>query len=246
MSHREENNMLMPLVSVIIPTYNHARYVIQAIESVLNQTYPNIEILVIDDGSIDHTATVLKPYLRKINYIYKKNGGTSSALNRGIKESNGKYICWLSADDMFEPEKTAKQVAQMESNDLLGFCYSSFTIVDAVGKPGDEIHSFYFENQRDMVLKLMEGCFINGSTVMLRKSTLEKIGDFDETLPTAHDYEMWFRILRNYSCGFIDEQLLKYRWHGENMSLYGVDCGDRVKARAKDLFPEWLRDDEGN
>ena len=232
--------MLMPLVSVVIPTYNHARYVTQAVESVLNQTYPNIEILVIDDGSTDNTAEVVRPYLSKIQYIYKQNGGTSSALNRGINQATGKYICWLSADDMFVPEKTAKQVFQMESDASLGFSYTSFTIVDAVGKPGDEIHSFYYENKRDMVLKLMEGCFINGSSVMMRKSVLEKTGGFDETLPTAHDYDMWLRLLRNYPCGFLDEQLLKYRWHGENMSLYGVNCDDRVKDRARELFPEWL------
>ena len=161
-------------------------------------------------------------------------------MNRGINQSTGKYVCWLSADDMFMPDKTAKQVFQMESDASLGFSYTSFTFVDAVGKPGDEIHSFYFENKRDMVLKLMEGCFINGSSVMMRKFALEKTGGFDETLPTAHDYDMWFRLLRNYSCGFLDEQLLKYRWHGENMSLYGMDCVDRVKVRAELLFPEWL------
>lgn len=109
-----------------------------------------------------------------------------------------------------------------------------------MGKPSDEIHSFYYESKQDMVMKLMEGCFINGSSVMMRKSALEKTGGFDETLPTAHDYDMWLRLFRNYPWGFLDEQLLKYRWHGENMSLYGADCVDRVKARAKDLFPEWL------
>jgi len=232
--------MVIPLVSVVIPTYNHAKYVTKAVESVLIQTYPNIEIIVVDDGSTDNTTEVLRPYLAKIQYIYKQNGGTSSALNCGINQATGKYICWLSADDMFMPEKTAKQVFLMEHDGPFGFSYTSFTFVDAVGKAGDVINSFYYENKKDMVLKLMEGCFINGSTVMMQKSALEKTGGFDETLPTAHDYDMWFRLLRNYPCGFLDEQLLKYRWHGENMSLYGVDCGDRVKATAKELFPEWL------
>lgn len=232
--------MVIPLVSVVIPTYNHARYVAQAIESVLNQTYPHIEIIVIDDGSTDNTAEVVRPYLERIKYIYKQNGGTSSALNYGINHSSGKYVCWLSADDMFVPEKTSKQVFLMESHASLGFCYTSFTIVDAAGNPLDAINSFYYNNPRDMVLKLMEGCFINGSSVMMLKSAVEKLGGFDETLPTAHDYDMWLRLLKNYSYGFLDEQLLKYRWHGENMSLHGIDCDDRVKARAKSLFPEWV------
>jgi len=91
-----------------------------------------------------------------------------------------------------------------------------------------------------MVAKLMEGCFINGSTVIMRKSCLEKVGLFEETLPTGHDYDMWFRFLRYYPCGLIDEQLVMYRWHGANLSLLGTGCDARVKARARNLFPEWL------
>ncbi|KLU63989.1 MULTISPECIES: glycosyltransferase [Desulfosporosinus] len=235
--------MIMPLVSVVIPTYNHARYITQAVESALKQTYQNVEILVVDDGSTDNTAEVIKPYLTQVHYIYKENGGTSSALNYGIEQAAGKYVCWLSADDMFEPEKTAKQVLLLESDPSLGFCYTSFMIIDALGNITHLIRSFYTANTHDMVLRLMDACFINGSTVMMRKSALEKTGGFDETLPTAHDYDMWFRLLRNGPCGFIDEQLLKYRWHGENMSLYGVNCDARVKAKAKELFPEWLGED---
>lgn len=234
--------MLMPLVSVIIPTYNHAQYIGLAIESVLYQSYPNLEILVVDDGSSDGTRKVVEPYLTHIKYIYKQNGGTSSALNWGIGKTSGKYICWLSADDMFLPDKVAKQVAQMEADQNLGFVYTSFMVIDAFGGKQYEIHPPCFKDQRAIVVKLLEGCFINGSSVMMRKSALQKVGGFDEKLPQAHDYDLWLRFLRSYTCGFLDDILLAYRWHGENMSQSpDALCDREVRERAIKLFPEWLK-----
>ncbi|HWQ72589.1 MAG TPA: glycosyltransferase [Desulfitobacteriaceae bacterium] len=228
-------------VSVIIPTYNHESYIREAVGSVLGQTYPNIEILVVDDGSTDQTKKVLAPYLSKINYIYKANGGTASALNTGIAGATGRYISWLSADDVFRPQKIARQVAKMESGPDLGFIYSSFAVIDALGRIQYEIHSPYYSNKKDMVLKLAEGCFINGSTVMMRKAALEKAGGFDESLAQAHDYDLWLRLIHAFPVGFQDEVLLNYRWHGKNMSQQpDKACEQEVNRRAKKLFPEWL------
>ncbi|MDR3585587.1 MAG: glycosyltransferase [Desulfosporosinus sp.] len=234
--------MLPPKVSIVIPTYNHARYLPYALVSVMNQSYANIEVLVIDDGSTDGTAELVRPYCSIINYIYKENGGTPSALNLGLSRATGKYICWLSADDMMIGEKVAKQVELMESDPSLGFSYTSFVVIDATGKKQYDVKSLYFSDKREMVTKLMEGCFINGSSVMMRRSCLGKIGNFDEDLPQAHDYDLWFRFLRHYACGFLAEPLLGYRWHGENMSQNPNEaCSIMVKERAKRLFPEWLK-----
>lgn len=233
--------MLTPKVSVVIPTYNHARFLPYAIESVLNQSYPNLEVFVIDDGSTDGTAQIVKPYISKINYIYKGNGGTPNALNHGLSRVTGKYVCWLSADDALIGEKVSKQVGLMESDPSLGFSYTSFVVIDADGNKQYDVNSAYFSNKQEMVTKLMEGCFINGSSVMMRCSALEKIGYFDESLPQAHDYDLWFRFLRHYSCGFLAEPLLAYRWHGENMSKNPIgSCILIVQDRARRLFPEWL------
>jgi GT2 family glycosyltransferase len=129
----------------------------------------------------------------------------------------------------------------MESDPSLGFSYTSFMVVDADGKKQYDVHSAYFPDKQEMVTKLMEGCFINGSSVMMRSSALKKIGEFDESLPQAHDYDLWCRFLRHYSCGFLEEHLLAYRWHGENMSQNPNEmCSLIVKERAKRLFPEWL------
>lgn len=233
--------MPMPTVSVVIPTYNHARYIRYALDSVIRQNYQNLEVLVIDDGSTDNTANLVKPYRPRINYIYVKNSGTPSALNRGLSLTVGKYICWLSADDVFLGDKVAKQVALMEREPGLGFCYTSFMVIDAGGQKQYEVHSPFFLNKEEAVKKLMEGCYINGSSVMMRRSALAKTGFFDESLPQAHDYDLWLRLLRYSSCGFLDEILLAYRWHGQNMSQNPNEaCVQIVKNRAKQLFPEWL------
>lgn len=233
--------MLLPKVSIVIPTYNHARYLPYALNSVLNQSYANIEVLVIDDGSTDGTAELVKPYLSVINYIYKQNEGTPSALNLGLSKAVGKYICWLSADDMLMEDKVTKQVALMESDTSLGFSYTSFIVIDAKGEKQYAVNSLNFPGRREMVTNLIGGCFINGSSVMMRRSALREVGYFDEQLPQAHDYDLWFRFLCHYNCGFLAEHLLAYRWHGENMSQNPDEaCTAIVRERAKRLFPEWL------
>lgn len=233
--------MLTPKVSVVIPTYNHSRYLPYALESVINQSYANLEVIVIDDGSTDGTAEVIKPYHSKINYIYKENGGTPSALNLGLSRATGKYICWLSADDAFIEDKVSKQVGLMESDPSLGFSYTSFIVIDAGGKKQYEVNSPFYPNKQEMVTKLMEGCFINGSSVMMSTQALKTVGHFDVGLPQAHDYDLWYRFLRHYSCGFLPDHLLAYRWHGENMSKNPIEeCSVIVQERAKRLFPEWL------
>lgn len=233
--------MLVPKVSFVVPTYNHARYLPHALNSIINQSYPNLEVLVIDDGSTDGTAQLVKPFRSIINYIYKKNGGTPSALNLGLSLATGKYVCWLSADDALIGEKVSKQLELMESDPNLGFSYTSFVVINAKGEKQYDVNSAYYSDKREMVTKLMQGCFINGSSVMMRRSALEEIGNFDESLPQAHDYDLWYRFLRHYSCGFLKEPLLAYRWHGKNMSQNPNEaCSLMVQERAKRLFPEWL------
>ncbi|AFM39690.1 glycosyl transferase [Desulfosporosinus acidiphilus SJ4] len=233
--------MLPPKVSVVIPTYNHARYLPYALESVLQQSYPNLEVLVVDDGSTDGTSELMKPYLPKIRYLFKENKGTPSTLNLGLLHSTGKYICWLSADDAFLGDKVAKQVALMESEPSFGFSYTSFIVMDGNGHVQYEVNSPYYPDKKEMVKNLFQGCFINGSSVMMRSSALKQIGNFDENLPQAHDYDLWFRFLRAYNCGFLNDYLLAYRWHGGNMSQNPDEaCSLVVRERARQLFPEWL------
>src|SRR5690349_3602213 len=106
----------MPKVSVIIPTYNRAQFIARAVDSVLEQTYKDFEIIVIDDGSSDNTQEILKAYEGKIRYVYQQNKGISAARNRGIQEAKGEYIAFLDSDDVWKPEKLSVQVAILDVN----------------------------------------------------------------------------------------------------------------------------------
>ncbi|CAA7600336.1 Glycosyl transferase family 2 [Acididesulfobacillus acetoxydans] len=233
--------MLMPKVSVLIPTYNYARYLGAALGSVLDQSYPNLEIIVVDDGSTDNTREILRPWGARIRYIYEENGGTARALNTGLAAAGGKYVCWLSSDDVFYSDKVAKQVQLMESRPEFGFSYTSFCVIDAKGERQYDVRSPYYPERPDMVRNLIQGCFINGSTVIIRRTALERTGFFDEAMGTAHDYDLWFRLLRHFDCGALDEILSGYRWHGENGSrCVRPEFLLPVLARARALFPDWL------
>src|SRR4028119_1061372 len=124
-----------PRVSVIIPVYNCDRYIQEAIESVLNQTYSDYEIIVVDDGSTDNTRSVLEPYFHRIHYIYQENQGASAARNRGLQEARGKFVAFLDADDFFLlPSKLAEQVACFEAQPRLGVVHSGWRMVNQQAK----------------------------------------------------------------------------------------------------------------
>jgi teichuronic acid biosynthesis glycosyltransferase TuaG len=200
-----------PKVSIIIPFYNCA-YVNQAINSALNQTYSNVEVIVVDDGSTMHTEK-LKPYLEKIKYIRKENGGTATAVNRGIEESEGEYIAWLSSDDVFFENKLSLQISYMLKNEAI----ASFTNYDVIDKNGNDLLKCVgqrFKNENEIIPELTKRNPINGSTVVIKKNILENVGKFNPNFKYTHDYEMWLRLtLKGYKIYYLDEVLLKYRTH---------------------------------
>src|SRR5437016_5344550 len=120
----------MKKVSVIIPAYNKAEYTRRTVESVLAQTYPNVEIIVVDDGSKDETSNVMAEYGSRINYILKVNGGACSARNEGIRRATGEYVTFLDCDDLFYPEKLQKCVLHLEENSQFGFVYTAVHFID--------------------------------------------------------------------------------------------------------------------
>lgn len=207
----KEEELVGPKVSIVIPFYN-CSYIDQAIASALAQTYPNIEIIVVDDGSTIH-ADKIDPFLDRVYYLGKANGGTASALNYGIRKATGKYVVWLSSDDLFYPNKIEKQLAFMEKNQA----WISYTSFDEI----DEHHRFLnlsagmrFRNYRDFITCWLKHDPINGCTVMIQKGLFDRVGYFDETLPYTHDYDLWIRfILNGVPIHFLDESLTKYRWH---------------------------------
>ena len=215
--------MSNPLISVIIPTYNNAEIIKETIESALNQTFKDFEIIVINDGSTDNSADVLRPYINsgKIIYLEQDNSGPTMARNRGIETSRGKYIAFLDNDDLWMPTKLEKQVDFLNRNEDYGMAYT-----DAYEFRGSKILKSSKLTSNDISMMtgmifehLMNGCFIFMSTVVVRKSVLEDMGYFDPNVGfTCNDWELWLRISKKYKIKFIDEILIGYRRHSGNIT----------------------------
>lgn len=203
-------------ISVIIPVFNGEKYIASAIESVLSQTYKNVEILVIDDGSTDRTEKVVGNYKDKVKYIKKNNGGVASALNVGLREMKGDYFSWLSHDDFFYPEKLEKQMnAIMRNPTNSKFIYTSYDLFDVEKNEviiGKSAKRQYGDSCQIGTFPALFG-LINGCTVLIDRSVFDDVGWFDEELITAQDYDMWFRILRKYNPVYINESLVCNRLH---------------------------------
>ncbi|SIQ42491.1 Glycosyltransferase involved in cell wall bisynthesis [Peribacillus simplex] len=201
-----------PKVSIVIPFYN-CPYVDQAIESALNQSYPNIQVIVVDDGSTMYSEKV-NPYLNKIRYIKKGNGGTASALNMGIKNATGEYFTWLSSDDLYDRFKVEKQLTFMKESQA-DFCYGNYHLIDTDNKIISEPAGISMPTRIKFLEIMRKGCIINGCTVMLKVKIFEEVGVFDTSLPYTHDYDLWLRILPNYHFYYFQEPLVMYRVHSE-------------------------------
>ena len=198
-------------VSVVIPTYNSVKYVTEAIESVLEQTYKNIEILVIDDGSTDNTKEVLKKYDDSIIYLYKENGGVSSARNYGIKKANGKYIAFLDADDVWMPEKIEEQVALMEANEEIGLCYASTHRVNDNLEFINRIEAKEFDDYCEALLLNLNIVAGSCSSAMVRQDVISQTDGFDSQFTTYADWEHWLRLSLITKFAPVKKDLVKYR-----------------------------------
>lgn len=218
-----------PLVSVIIPVYNGADYVAEAIESVINQTYKNIEIIVVNDGSNDNGKTdkVIQKYIDKIKYIKKKNGGVSSALNLGIQNMQGEYFSWLSHDDKYEPEKIEKQINLINKyNDkekLIALC--STQKIDKNSKnimlknKKRNLKENHIINYKDTLKNLLDNGTFNGCALLINKSVFKECGNFDEKLRFCQDSYLWIKIfLKHYNLIYSKEKLVYSRIHDKQVT----------------------------
>lgn len=201
----------MKKVSVIVPAYNKADLTVKTAESVLSQTYKNIEVIIVDDGSTDNTRQRLSPYFDRIRYVYKENGGACSARNLGIRLATGDYIGLLDCDDIYLPQKIEKSVAYLERNSDFGFVHTSAYLIDE----NDAILRIYSlrENRHIgwIAKRLLSVNYICNSTVVIRKSCFEKVGLFDETIFFAADWDMWLRLAEQYKGGYINAPFTLYR-----------------------------------
>jgi glycosyltransferase involved in cell wall biosynthesis len=205
------------LVSVVIPVFNGSEFLSQAIESALGQTYTPLELIVIDDGSTDDTANIAQSYGDRLAYHHQENLGVAAALNRGIREAQGKYIAWLSHDDVFLPHKLERQVAYLGEHPEFRAIYSDFYIIDAAGEIIKEIETPWYP--RDIAIwKLFGSMYINGSSTLIERTCFDDVGLFNEQLRYSQDMDMWMRMELVFDIGRIPEKLVKWRSHPDQGS----------------------------
>ncbi|MBA2734775.1 MAG: glycosyltransferase [Acidobacteria bacterium] len=210
--------MVKPLVSVIIPNYNYARYLSQTINSVLAQLYPNIEIIVIDDGSTDGSQAVLREYGERIRWFQQGNEGVSMARNRGVQESRGEMVAFLDADDVWLPMKLERQVQRLVDEPDLGLVHCGY---EEINETGDTLRSRLDGLEgwvaKEMLLFKRSAILAAGSGALVPRSTFDAVGGFDTRLSTAADWDFCYRVAVHQRVGFVPEALFQYRMHNVNM-----------------------------
>lgn len=204
-----------PLVSILIPVFNGANYLEEAIESALNQDYPNIEILLINDGSNDggQTSAILRNYEDKVRVFNKENGGVASALNLGIKNMKGDFFSWLSHDDLYYPSKISEafEAYQNQSHENV-IIYSDYLVFSS-DNPSGYLEKMSKISPSQFRYWLITKSQLHGCTLFIPKTAFIECGNFDETLKTTQDYDMWFRMSRKYDFIYLDKCLVKFRIH---------------------------------
>jgi len=206
-----------PEVSVVIPTYNSARYLPAAIESVLVQTFKDHEILVVDDGSTDDTPRIVDPFRPAVRYLRQPNRGVAAARNRGLAESRGRYVAFLDADDTWLPTKLEKQTRALAEAPSIRASYSAFFVVD------EDLRILGVRRgpaPTSLLTALLTQGNVVGSicTVLCERPLFDLAGGFDPALSQCADWDMWVRLALGTEFLYLDEPLATYRQHSTNMS----------------------------
>ena len=235
-------------VSIIIPVFNGSEYLAEAINSALNQTYKNIEVLVINDGSTDggKTEEIALSFGESIRYIKKKNGGVASALNLSLDYMTGDYFSWLSHDDLYTNDKIELEIKAMNENvNKNTIIYSDYTV-------------FYTNKKQSIPVKLRcvppnqfrysitISSFLHGCTLLIPTSAFAECGKFNESLRTTQDYDLWFRMAKKFDFVHIPHSLVLARNHSAQGSvtmadIASVECNSLLAGFVRELTPEELK-----
>jgi glycosyltransferase involved in cell wall biosynthesis len=199
-----------PLVSVIIPNYNHARYVGEAIQSVLEQSYQPIEIIVVDDGSTDESRDVISAFSENIQSIYQKNQGLSAARNTGIRAASGEYISLLDADDLYEADFISTLIKLLKASPDADGIYCGYRFVDEQNRPLFQKEARLIPSHQ-LYTALLNGNFLVPECVMVSRHCYEIVGLFDESLTACEDWDMWLRISQQFNIISVDQVLIRHR-----------------------------------
>lgn len=217
MARRMQNSRSksQPLVSAIIPTYNAKEFLSQAVRSALDQTYPNIEVIVVDDGSTDQTRELVKSYSPKLHYVYREHSGLPSVVrNAGLRVAQGEYVAFLDSDDQWLPGKLERQVEILERHPAIGLVSANALSLVPGRNTGDRLYLRDEQPRSGWVLEmLLKDNFVVTSTVMIRHSLLNRVGVFSEDplLRVGEDYDLWLRIATVAEVCYLPEALAIYR-----------------------------------
>lgn len=230
------------MVSVIIPTYNRARYISRAIKSVLDQTYTNLELLIIDDCSVDETKDMIAKFSdARIRYIRNaRNRGVAYSRNTGIKNAKGEYIAFLDDDDEWRESKLEKQVDLIKRLSFdYAVIYCGYLCASSETDETVNVSPLY---KGDIMEAMIHESVIGGSTPLIRKSVFYDVGFHDEELKSAVDWEMWIRIAGKYKFDYIEETLMIYRIHGKQISsdyTEKITSYNKIYEKHKQLFMQY-------
>jgi len=234
---------IKPQVSVIIPTYNRGWVIKEAIDSVLAQDYTEFELIVVDDGSTDHTSDVLDSYRNDIKVLSQKNKGVSAARNRGIAEASGKFIAFLDSDDLWLSQKLSVQIEFFNQTPDALICQTEEVwIRNGLRVNPRKRH----KKPSGMIFKpSLELCLVSPSAVMIQRNLIDRVGEFDENLPACEDYDLWLRISCRFPVHLIDAPLIiKRGGHDDQLSSRAGLDKFRIKAIEKIIKSGLLSNDQ--
>lgn len=184
--------MAPPEVSVVIPTFNRASLVLEAVESVFRQTFKDYELIVVDDGSTDGTQEILRPYETRLGYLFQENRGVSAARNAGIERARGRWVAFLDSDDLWLSEKLEKQMTFLARHPDALIVQTGEVWIRKGQKVNPRKKHQKFSG--DIFAPSLKLCLVSPSAVVIRKDLFEEVGLFDETMPACEDYDLWLRI----------------------------------------------------
>lgn len=206
------------LVSVIIPLYNCEAFIQETVESVLNQSFTNIEVFVVDDGSKDKSAEIVQKIEDpRLHYVFQENAGVSAARNNGFGRSKGELVAFLDSDDVLAKDCIELKVKRFEEDKELGLVHANMQVVNEHTEPTDLIYSGKEGWILDDLLEWRDTCIPSPSSILVKREVVKAVGGFDTDLSTAADQEFFFRVAAKYKIGKVNKALGLYRIHGNNM-----------------------------
>jgi glycosyltransferase involved in cell wall biosynthesis len=210
---------MTPRVTVIMPAYNRERFIREAIESILAQTFTDLELLVVDDGSTDGTGAIVGAIADpRVRQIHQPHRGISAAMNRGLAEARGEYVARLDSDDVWLPDMLATQVAVLDERPEVGVVYARAQGMEEDGRITQHVWGIAPRFPDDSLRSLVQGDCTSNITAVARRACVARAGGFDETLPTNEDWDLWLRVARHCAFAFTDRVLARFRWHAGSIT----------------------------